>query len=206
MSVHNVAWHHDDILPVEDRIEHKLPGPGLDGWLRDSMWTIGAYMFKARVNGRIAGVAIPETSVDRYALFPAWKELDDEERLMILRSAEDAFEQLAEADDRTDNDHRHRRSDRRQAGAGLVDPRQVRELADTAAFLVGDERDEPLLCGWCESDRLTLDHQHDVYRCGACGKQTTGQVAAYQRHERLVARVRRGIGGPLVDYFGREQK
>jgi hypothetical protein len=82
-----------------------------------------------------------------------------------------------------------------------VSGRQGRELGEALAYLFGDYRDEPLRCPWdgCGSERVDHDPIEDAYRCRECRRLTSGEVMGDDRERRMRARVRGGVGGPLVD-------
>jgi hypothetical protein len=74
-----------------------------------------------------------------------------------------------------------------------------RRIGEALAYLAGDDRDEPLCCAWCRSERVDRDLcGRDVLRCRDCGRETTMRVAAGDRHRRMRHRAQGGIG-ELVD-------
>ncbi len=79
-------------------------------------------------------------------------------------------------------------------------------MGEALAYLMGDRRDFPPQCGWCESTNLWPNHARQCFHCEDCHKDTTFFVAHIQREERARKHVMSGVGGPLVEAYEQRPK
>jgi hypothetical protein len=88
-----------------------------------------------------------------------------------------------------------------------MDARQAREIGEALAFLIGDRRDTPLQCGWpdCRSEDLWENPINRHLCCNRCGRETSMFIAHEQREQRAREKVMSGVGGPLVQVYGKKR-
>lgn len=84
-----------------------------------------------------------------------------------------------------------------------MDRRQLRELGQTFAYVMGDLRDWPVRCCWpdCYSENVHMDHAHYWLRCYDCHRLTSPHIAREDRERRARSAIESGVGGPALQCY-----